>query len=52
MKSPNSEALFNIIQGMKELRLEKVKGFKNKKDEKPSIEIEEADEDELEEEED
>ena len=49
MKShPNEKALMNIIEGMKRLRIEKVKGYKNREDEDPSIEIEEAEEDELE----
>jgi len=52
MKSAANEALVDIIKGMKKLQIEKIKGFKDKKDEEPSIEIEEADEDELEEDED
>jgi len=46
MKAPAKDALMDIIQGMKKLNLEKMKGFQSRNDEDPSIEIEEEDEDE------
>jgi len=47
MKAPSKEALEKIITAMQELRLDKVRGFR---DEQPAIEIEKAEEEDKEEE--
>lgn len=38
--APKKEALKGIISVMKELKLEKMKGYKKAKDEEPSVEME------------
>jgi len=48
MKLPQKQALADIIMGMKKMRLDKMKGFKDKKQ---IIEIEEEEDDDDEEEE-
>ena len=37
---PKKEALMGIIKAMKELKLEKLKGYKKAEDEEPSMEVE------------
>jgi len=49
-KSPSEAALMDIIEGMKKLRIEKVKGFKNRADKQPTLEIEEMEDDDEEDE--
>lgn len=50
MKVAAQEALVEIIKGMSKLNIEKMKGFKNKKDKEPVLEIEEEDDKDEEEE--
>jgi len=49
MKSPDVAALKGIIQAMRSMELDKIKGFKKKgKEEQPVLEVEKDDDEDLE----